>query len=65
LGRTIAEELTRLKIERVKRLLVDTDIAIKTLALECGFVDGKQMSKTFTRVVGIPPTEYRHRSLLK
>lgn len=59
LDRTIAEELTRLKVERVKRQLADTDTAIKSLASQSGFVDGKQMAKTFKRVVGVSPTEYR------
>ncbi len=59
LDRTIAEELTRLKVERVKRQLSDTDTAIKSLASESGFIDGKQMAKTFKRVVGVSPTEYR------
>jgi len=59
MGRSIAEELTRLKIERVKRLLVETDTPIKQLARQSGFVDGKQMGKTFARLVGVPPREYR------
>lgn len=59
LDRTIAEELTRQKIECVKRLLTDTDTPIKALALESGFVDAKQLAKTFKRLAGISPTEYR------
>jgi LacI family transcriptional regulator len=59
LDRSIAEELTRLKVERVKRQLADTDTSIKTLALHSGFIDSKQMSKTFKRVVGVSPTEFR------
>ncbi len=60
LGHTIAEELTRLKLERVKRELVETDLPIKKIASQLGFSNGKQMSKTFARVVGISPQEYRN-----
>lgn len=59
LGRPIGEELTRLKLERVKRNLVETDESIGRVAVKCGFLDGKQMGKTFTRVVGMTPREYR------
>lgn len=59
LDRTIGDELSRQKIERVKRLLMDTDTAIKSLASQCGFMDGKQLAKTFKRLVGVSPTDYR------
>jgi len=59
LGRPIAEELTRLKVERVKRQLVETDETVGAIARQCGFTDGKQMGKTFTRIVGVPPREFR------
>lgn len=59
IDRTIAEELVRLKLERVKRQLADTEMTVKDLALDCGFINGKQMGKTFTRVVGMTPKEYR------
>ncbi len=59
IDRTVAEELLRLKIERAKRQLADTEMSIKALALDSGFLNGKQMGKTFTRVVGMTPKEYR------
>jgi LacI family transcriptional regulator len=65
LDRSIAEELLRLKIERAKRQLADTNTPVKKLALESGFINGKQMGKTFARVVGISPTEYRRQRRVK
>ena len=59
LDRTIAEELTRLKVERVKRQLQETDATIEKLAWESGFTSGKQMAKTFKHAVGVSPSEYR------
>ncbi|MEX1224625.1 MAG: substrate-binding domain-containing protein [Pirellulales bacterium] len=63
--RPIAEELTRLKVERVKRMLVETTTPIDLLAANSGFIDGKQLGKTFTRVVGVSPREYRRRRQAK
>jgi len=34
-------------------------VPIKTVARQSGFIDGKQMGKTFTRVEGISPRQYR------
>ncbi len=59
LGRSIAQELNRLRFERLKRLLLDTDTPIKVLAATSGFIDAKQLSKAFRRVEGITPAEYR------
>ena len=65
IDRTIAEELLRLKIERAKRQLADSEMSIKALALDSGFINGKQMGKTFTRVVGMSPREYRRQRRAK
>ena len=59
LGRSIAEEMTRLRLSRAKRRLVETDVPLKTVALEAGFTTANHFSKVFTRVEGISPTAYR------
>jgi LacI family transcriptional regulator len=59
LGRTIADEMTRHKIERIQRRLVNSDETIRTLALGSGFISAKQLVKTFSDVVGMTPREYR------
>jgi LacI family transcriptional regulator len=65
MGRTIAEEITRLRLERVKRLLVETDESLKSLSAASGFLDAKQLSKAFTRIEGISPTQYRRERAAK
>ena len=57
--RTVAQEILHFRIERLKRLLVQTDQPIKYLAHEVGFIDAKQMHAVFSRVEGIPPSAYR------
>jgi len=58
-GRTISGEITRLRIERAKRQLVESDVPIKTLASRLGFHDSKRLCETFRRIEGTSPGEYR------
>jgi len=59
LGRTIAEEITRLRLERVKRRLVETEEPLKVVALASGFSSAQQLYKAFLRIEGISPQQYR------
>jgi LacI family transcriptional regulator len=59
LGRSVGEEVARLRVERAKRLLAESDTPIKRLASEAGFRDAMHMCNTFKRVEGITPSAYR------
>lgn len=61
LDRSIAAEITRLRLERVKRLLIETDLPIQTLATQSGFGGPIQMCKVFRRHEKISPGEFRRR----
>ena len=61
-GTTIAEEVTRLRIERAKHLLSTTDKTLTQIADECGFFDISHFSATFLRHVGMRPTAFRANS---
>jgi LacI family transcriptional regulator len=58
-GRTIADEITRLRLERAKRRMVETDAPMKDVAIDAGFRNSDHFYKVFMRVEGIPPTLYR------
>jgi LacI family transcriptional regulator len=58
-GRTIADEITRLRLERAKRRMVETDAPMKDVAIDAGFRNSDHFYKVFTRIEGIPPTQYR------
>lgn len=58
-GRTIADEITRLRLERAKRRMVETDAPMKDVAIDAGFRNSDHFYKVFTRVEGMPPTQYR------
>ncbi len=59
LGRTIHDTITQLRLERVKKQLIETKVALKTIAVECGFRDAIHLCKVFQRVERTSPSEYR------
>lgn len=61
LQRGVGQEITRMRIERVKRQLVETNTPLKILVGESGFTDEKQMSRTFARLTGVTPGVYRNK----
>ena len=58
-GRTINDELIRLRVETLKRLLVESDEPIKTLSAEAGFGTTVSMHTMFKRHTGMTPAAYR------
>jgi LacI family transcriptional regulator len=60
-GRAIADEITRMRLERAKRRMVETDAPMKDVAKESGFRTADHFYKVFARVEGMPPTQYREK----
>jgi len=58
-GFGIAEEIVRLKLERSKRGLVETDASLKSVAVDVGFRSADHFYKVFARIEGCSPTRYR------
>jgi transcriptional regulator GlxA family with amidase domain len=61
LGRTINEELIRLRISKLKRLLVESEDSIKELSEKVGFGTTANMFPMFKRHTGVTPKEYREK----
>ncbi len=59
LGRTIHEEINRVRMERAKQLLITTDWSMPVIADACGFPFASQFSHAFKRAAGVPPLRYR------
>lgn len=59
LNRTIMQEITRCRIERLKRRLAESDEQIKIIALDSGFNSVRMLYQTFIREEGISPSAYR------
>ena len=59
LNRTINEEMIRLKVSKLKRLLIESDHSIKDLSSESGFGTTVSMHTMFKRHTGMTPQEFR------
>ena len=59
LGRTVHDEITRARIERVKRRLVETDLPIKAIARDSGFAGLEHLSRVFRQKEGRSPGSWR------
>lgn len=58
-GSTVGEYIRKLRIEFACHELSKLDIPIATIAADAGFFDQSHFTRTFKRLVGITPTEYR------
>jgi len=59
IGRTPHDEIGRLQVERVKELLVETDLPLAVVAERAGFKYVEYMSVVFKKKTGRPPSEFR------
>jgi LacI family transcriptional regulator len=59
LNRTPHQEITRLRIDRVKQLLTETDLSLAEIARRAGYRHDEYLSVAFKKVVGIQPSQYR------
>lgn len=64
MGMTINNYLIKIRIEKAKRLLSETDISVYDIAFSCGFSDANYFIYSFGKNTGVSPKKYRlsHRS---
>ena len=65
LGRTILQEIQRVRIDRAKHLLTETDLPIHEIARRSGFNAPQRLAAVFRQVTGEKPTAYRRRTRLR
>jgi AraC family transcriptional regulator len=53
------EHLRHRRLLRTQGLLSGTDLPLVEIALQCGFSDQSQMTRSFSRKFGMPPARYR------
>ncbi|MBT9386614.1 DJ-1/PfpI family protein [Pseudooceanicola sp. CBS1P-1] len=61
IGASPIATLERLRCDRAKALLLDTDLPLKAVAYRAGFRTDEQMRKTFQRRFSLSPRDYRAR----
>jgi LacI family transcriptional regulator len=59
LGRTILQEIYRIRVERAKVLLAQTHLPISMVAHRCGFSSPRHLDVRFRKIVGITPRAFR------
>jgi len=60
-GHTILREISDCRFSRARRLVVETDLPIKTVCHLAGFTSEERMRVAFVEYEGMPPTAYRTR----
>ncbi|MEO1615397.1 MAG: DNA-binding transcriptional regulator [Planctomycetota bacterium] len=63
IGRTPHQEIMRLRLDRVKRMLVETELPVAEIAGRCGFENPEYMPVVFRRETGQTPSGYRRSKL--
>ncbi len=58
-GRSVLDEIIRLRLERAKQLLTFTDWTLGRIAEECGFHNTKRLHEALLRVEGRTPKSFR------
>lgn len=59
LGRSPHEEILRVRMERAKRLLIETDLSLCEIAGRVGYPHAEYLSVAFKREVGSTPRDFR------
>ena len=59
LGRSPAQEIRRVRLERAKQLLATTDLPIPKVAVASGFGTGEYMATIFRQATGMTPLRFR------
>ena len=58
-GKTITEYIRDKRVKHAMHLLSTTRLQVQTIALHCGIMDVQYFSKTFKKITGKTPKEYR------
>ncbi|TPE53433.1 helix-turn-helix domain-containing protein [Maribrevibacterium harenarium] len=66
-GVSISHYVARLRIAKACSLLTESDLTMTDIAAQSGFFDSAHFSRSFSRTVGLSPTQYRkhHKDLVQ
>ena len=63
LGTSVYNQIRKMKVEEISRMLVETDKSVKEIALEFGFYNVDHIARFFCKEKGLTPTQYRNEYL--
>jgi LacI family transcriptional regulator len=58
-GHTVHREIVRVRMQRVRQLLLETDLPMTVIARRTGFRHVEYLSAAFKRETGISPSQFR------
>lgn len=58
-GASYSGFLNTKKINHAQKLLLNTQMSMVDIAVECGFSNSHYFSDVFKKIIGIPPLKYR------
>lgn len=61
IGENFSDYLTRLKVEKAKGFLQNTDLTIGEIAIKVGYANSTVLIKNFKKIEGITPGKYREK----
>ena len=59
IGETYKDYLKKLKLEHAKKLIINTDIPLTQISLECGYSSHSNFNRDFKKFFDISPSEMR------
>ena len=59
LNTTYSEYLSRLRIEKAKKLLLNTSRSVEDISQFCGYTDSRYFARVFRKQLGMSPLQYR------
>lgn len=59
-GLTFGKYLTKVRLEKAKKLMMDSEKSLTEIALECGFSNVKMLHRAFKNAEGCSPSEYKY-----
>lgn len=58
-GNTLQKEIWRVRLERAKEMLIETDLPVADISERCGFSAPQRMTEVFGRELGVAPGGFR------
>lgn len=58
-GESFTDMVTKLRVEKAKKLILAREMSLKEICFEVGYKDPNYFSRVFKKVTGVTPTEFR------
>ncbi|QDS92429.1 Xylose operon regulatory protein [Roseimaritima multifibrata] len=62
IGHTLGHEIRRVRFEKAKTQLANTDMTLERIAASCGYSSASQLCRRFQKMLGETPLSYRKRN---